>query len=243
MSVVKSLRRQARRVIIESMRVLLIEDSEHLRRSVSTALRKAGYAVDAAGDGEEGLWYAQSNPYDVIVLDLMLPKMDGLTLLQKFRRQGHSTQVLVLTARDTVADRVRGLQAGADDYLIKPFALEEFLARVQALCRRQYQQKDPCLNVGDLEINTAACSVTRGGRTIALTPREYRLLEYLARRAGDVVTRTEIWTHVYDEHAEPMSNAVDSAMCNLRKKIDLPDAVPLIGTRRGLGYVLGQSRT
>ena len=225
------------------MRVLLIEDSEHLRHSVSTGLRKAGYAVDTASDGEEGLWRAISNPYDVMVLDLMLPKLDGLTLLQRLRQSGHSTQVLVLTAKTTVADRVRGLQSGADDYLIKPFALEEFLARVQALCRRRYQQRDPCLNVSDLEINTAACSVTRGGRSIALTPREYRLLEYLARRAGDVVTRMEIWTHVYDEHTEPMSNAVDSAMCNLRKKIDLPDAVPLIGTRRGLGYVLGQPHT
>jgi len=221
------------------MRVLLIEDSEHLRRSVSTALRKAGYAVDAVGDGEEGLWYAQSNPYDVIVLDLMLPKMDGLTLLQRFRRQGHATQVLVLTARDTVADRVRGLQTGADDYLVKPFALEEFLARVQALCRRQYHQKDPCLIVGDLELNTAACTVKRAGRAVELTTREYRLLEYLARRAGQVVSRTDIWEHIYDEHTEPMSNAVDSAVCSLRKKIDPPGAPALLRTRRGLGYVLG----
>src|SRR5688572_10384127 len=169
------------------MRVLLIEDSEHLRHSVSTALRKAGYAVDTAGDGEEGLWHAGTNAYDVIVLDLMLPKLDGLTLLQQLRRSGHAVQVLVITAKTTVADRVRGLQTGADDYLIKPFALEEFLARVQALCRRQYHQRDPHLVVGDLEINTAACTVTRHGNAIELTRREYRLLEYLARRAGEVV--------------------------------------------------------
>jgi DNA-binding response OmpR family regulator len=222
------------------MRVLLIEDSEYLRRSVSTALRKAGYAVDAVGDGEEGLWYAETNPYDVIVLDLMLPGLDGLTLLQRFRGHGHATQVLVLTARATVADRVRGLQTGADDYLVKPFALEEFLARVQALCRRQYHQKDPCLVVGDLEINTATCTVKRSGRTVDLTTREYRLLEYLARRVDEVVSRTAIWEHIYDEHTEPMSNAVDSAVCNLRKKIDPPGVPALLRTRRGLGYILGR---
>lgn len=220
------------------MRVLLIEDSEHLRLSLCTALRKAGYAVDAAADGEDGLWQATSNPYDVIVLDLMLPKLDGLTLLERLRRDGYTSHVLVLTAKTTVADRVRGLQSGADDYLVKPFALEEFLARVQALCRRQYGQKDRCVNIGDLEINTAACTVSRGGRSIDLTPREYRLLEYLARRMGEVVSRTDIWLHIYDEQTEPMSNAVDSAICTLRKKIDAPDAAPLLVTRRGLGYVL-----
>ena len=223
------------------MRVLVVEDSEHLRRSISTALRKAGYAVDAAADGEEGLWAAESNPYDVLVLDLMLPKLDGLAVLSRLRKSGHSTSVLVLTAKASVEDRVLGLQAGADDYLIKPFALEEFLARVQALCRRQYNQKDPRLVVGDLEINTANCTVTRHGDTIDLTPREYRLLEYLARRKGQVVSRTDIWVHIYDEHTEPLSNAVDSAVCTLRKKLDFPGAAPLLVTRRGLGYVLEHS--
>jgi DNA-binding response OmpR family regulator len=223
------------------MRALLIEDSDQLRHSLCTALRKVGYAVDLAIDGEDGLWQASSQEYDVVVLDLMLPKLDGLVVLERLRRGGRALPVLILTARTAVADRVRGLQAGADDYLVKPFALEEFLARVQALCRRRYQQKDPCVKVADLEINTAACRVLRAGRAIELTPREYRLLEYLARRAGEVVSRTEIWLHVYDEHSEPMSNAVDSAVCTLRKKIDPPDAVPLLATRRGLGYVLGQS--
>jgi DNA-binding response OmpR family regulator len=218
--------------------VLLIEDSQPLQRSVSTALRQSRYAVDVTGNGTEGLWYAESNPYDVIILDLMLPGLDGLTILQRLRGRGQATPILVLTARDTVEDRVRGLQAGADDYLIKPFALEELLARVQALCRRQYQQRAPRLAVGDLEIDTVARTAYRGGRLIELTPREYRLVEYLARRAGEVVSRTEIWEHIYNDQTEPMSNAVDSAICSLRKKLDRPGLAPLLVTRRGLGYVL-----
>ncbi len=216
------------------MRVLIVEDSKILQRTVAAALRKAGYAVDATGDGEEGLWFAQQHAYDVIVLDLMLPGLDGLSILQRLRRQGQTTQILVLTARDTVEDRVRGLRTGADDYLIKPFALDELLARVQALCRRHYRKKSPRLSVGDLEIDPATRTACRGGRAIELTAREYRLLEYLATRAGEVVPRADIWAHVYDELTEPMSNAVDSAICILRKK--LPG---LIQTRRGLGYVLG----
>lgn len=221
------------------MRVLFVEDSKILQRSVATALRKSGYAVDVTGDGDEGLWYAEQHSYDVIILDLMLPGMDGLTILQRLRRQGRVTQVLVLTAKDTVEDRVRGLRTGADDYLIKPFALDELLARVQALCRRHYQKKAPHLRVKDLEIDTAARTVTRYGKHIELTPREYRLLEYLASRPGEVVSRTDIWAHVYDEHTEPMSNAVDSAICVLRKKIEPAGTTSLLHTRRGMGYVLG----
>ena len=221
------------------MRVLLVEDSKLLQRSVTTGLRKAGYAVDVTGDGAEGLWYAESSPYDVIILDLMLPGLDGLTILQRLRRQDCPTQVLVLTAKDTVEDRVRGLRTGADDYLIKPFALDELLARVQALCRRHYARKNPRVRIEDLEINTAARTVTRRGRPIELTAREYRLLEYLAARPGEVVSRTDIWAHVYDEHTEPMSNAVDSAICILRKKITPPGTTALLHTRRGMGYVLG----
>jgi DNA-binding response OmpR family regulator len=205
---------------------------------VSTALRKSRYAVDVTGDGAEGLWYAESNSYDVIILDLMLPVMDGLTILDRLRKQGRPAPVLILTARDTVDDRVRGLQAGADDYLIKPFALEELLARVHALCRRRYRQPAPRLTIGDLEINTAARTAKRGRQTLELSPREYRLLEYLACRAGEVVSRTEIWEHIYDEQTEPMSNAVDSAICTLRKKLDLPGLKPLLWTRRGMGYAL-----
>jgi DNA-binding response OmpR family regulator len=220
------------------VRVLLVEDSRILQRSVTAALRRSGYAVDVTSDGNEGLWHAETYPYDVVILDLMLPGLDGLSILQKLRGQERPTQVLVLTAKDTVEDRVRGLKMGADDYLIKPFALDELLARVQALCRRQYVRKNPRLRVGDLEIDTLACTVTRRGRAIALTPREYRLLEYLASRSGEVVSRTDIWAHVYDEHTEPMSNAVDSAICDLRKKLDLPGSAALLHTRRGMGYVL-----
>jgi len=215
------------------VRVLFVEDSKILQRTVAAALRRSGYAVDVAGDGNEGLWYAEAHSYDVVILDRMLPGPDGLTILQRLRRQGQTTQVLLLTAKDTVEDRVCGLRAGADDYLIKPFALDELLARVQALCRRHYQKKAPRMHIGDVEIDTAARTVTRGGRAIDLTPREYRLLEYFAARPGEVVSRADIWAHVYDEHTEPMSNAVDSAICILRKK--LPG---LLHTRRGMGYVL-----
>lgn len=192
--------------------------------------------MDATGDGEEGLWYAQSHSYDVIILDLMLPRLDGLSILEKLRQQGQTGQVLVLTAKDTVEDRVRGLRTGADDYLIKPFAMDELLARVQALCRRHYLKKSPRLRVQDLEIDPATRTVTRNGKAIELNPREYRLLEYLATRTGEVVSRTDIWAHVYDEHTEPMSNAVDSAICILRRKMGTPE---LLHTRRGMGYVLG----
>ena len=218
--------------------MLLVEDSERLRKSVGAALRKSGYAVDAAIDGEEGLWLAQSERYDAIVLDIMLPKRDGLSVVEELRRGGSAVHVLLLTARDTVDDRVRGLRAGADDYLVKPFALEELLARVQALCRRSYGVKQPCLAVGDLEIDTAMREVRRGGRPITLKPREYALLEYLALRQGEVVSRRDIEAHIYDEAVEPMSNVVDSAISVLRRRLSQAGAPPLIHTRHGHGYVL-----
>ena len=215
------------------MRLLLVEDSKRLLSSLTRGLRKAGYSVDATGDGREGLWYAESNDYDVIILDLMLPSMDGLTLLQRLRKQ-KDTHVLILTARDTVPDRVQGLQQGADDYLVKPFAFEELLARVQALCRRSYQRKNPQRTIGPLEIDLARKCVRCEGAPVDLSPREFMLLEYLALRQGEVVTRTEIEEHLYDGQVEPMSNVVDSAVCVLRRKIKHP----LIHTRRGLGYIL-----
>ena len=220
------------------MRILVVEDSTRLRQTVSTWLRRNGFAVDAAADGEEGLWLAETNEYDAIVLDIMLPKLDGLALLQKLRKQGRQTHVLLLTAKDTVPDRVRGLELGADDYLVKPFALEELLARVQALCRRAYGSKDSRLILADLVIDTTARKVTRAGKAIALQPREYALLEYLARRQGHIVTRTEIEEHIYGGAVEPASNAVDSAICSLRQKISDANSTPLIHTRRGLGYEL-----
>jgi DNA-binding response OmpR family regulator len=220
------------------VKVLLVEDSERLRRSVSAALKKSGYLLDATGDGQEGLWLAQSNDYDVLVLDIMLPGLDGLSLLHKLRQEGKATHVLLLTAKDTIEDRVRGLRTGADDYLIKPFALEELLARVEALCRRSYGSKQSRLVIADMEIDTAAKEVLRGGQPVHLKPREYLLLEYLARRAGQVVTRTEIEAHIYDNDVDPMSNVVDSAVCSLRKKLSGANPAPLIFTRHGLGYTL-----
>ena len=220
------------------MRILLVEDSERLRRSVSTSLKKSGYLTDSTGDGEEGLWLAQSNDYDVVVLDIMLPGLDGLSLLKRLREQGKTTHVLLLTARDTVEDRVRGLKLGADDYLIKPFALEELLARIEALCRRSYGTKQPRLIAGDLEIDTATKEVVRAGQPVRLKPREYLLLEYLARRVGQVVARSEIEAHIYDNEVDPMSNVVDSAICSLRKKLSVANSAPLILTRHGLGYAL-----
>ena len=220
------------------MRILVIEDSTRLRQTVSIWLRRNGFAVDASADGEEGLWLAENNDYDAIVLDIMLPKLDGLAVLRQLRKHGRQTHVLLLTAKDTVADRVHGLELGADDYLVKPFALEELLARVKALCRRAYGSKDSRLVIADLEVDTTARKVTRAGQAIPLQAREYALLEYLARRAGHIVTRTEIEEHIYGGAAEPASNAVDSAICSLRQKLADANPIPLIHTRRGLGYEL-----
>ena len=222
------------------MRLLLIEDYSPLRTSVAKGLREAGCAVDATGDGEEGLWYARSGDYDVIVLDLMLPKVDGLTILRRLRDQGNLVHVLILTAKDTVDDRVRGLELGADDYLVKPFAFDELLARVRALIRRKYEAKSAVVEVADLEIDTRTHSARRAGQAIELTAREYSLLEFLALRAGQVVTRTEIWDHVYDFAAEANSNVIDVYIARLRKKLERGGQPPLIHTRRGIGYVLGE---
>lgn len=222
------------------MRILIVEDSTRLQRTLATALRRSNYVVDVASDGEEGLWLADTQPYDLVVLDIMLPKRDGLSVLTELRRRGRDVHVLLLTARDTVADRVQGLRTGADDYLVKPFALDELLARIEALCRRAYGAKQPQLTVGDLSIDPVARAVRRAGVPIELTAREYLLLEYLARRRGHIVSRSEIEDHIYNGNVDPMSNVVDSAVCSLRKKIGTASALPLIHTRRGLGYVLDE---
>jgi DNA-binding response OmpR family regulator len=219
------------------VRLLLIEDSARLQRSLGLGLRRLGYALDIAADGPEGLRLAESNAYDVIILDLMLPGLDGLSLLRRLREGGGDAHVLILTARDTVDDRVRGLQTGADDFLVKPFAFAELVARVQALVRRRHGQKNPRVVVGPLEIDTAARTVSRQGAPVTLTPREYALLEYLATRQGQVVTRGEIEEHLYEGRIELNSNAVDSAVCALRRRLDPPGGESLIETRRGLGYV------
>ena len=224
------------------MRILFVEDSSRLRQSVGTGLKKAGYAVDVSGDGQEGLWYAESNDYDVIILDWMLPGLDGMSILGKLRERGRNAPVLMFTAKDAVQDRIQGLQSGADDYLVKPFAFEELLARVQSLARRGYGARRSQVAVGDLRIDMVSKTASRKGRPIDLAPREYRLLEYLALRRGEVVSRSEIEEHIYDERVDPMSNVVDSTVCGLRKKIDTRGAAPLIHTRRGMGYVLGEMK-
>jgi DNA-binding response OmpR family regulator len=207
-------------------------------RALQQGLEEEGFAVDVAYDGEEGNFKAQTANYDVIVLDLMLPKEDGLSLLQRWRRAGLNTHVLVLTARNGIDDKVKGLDSGADDYLSKPFQLEELLARLRALIRRGHQAKDPVLRVSDLEIDTAARTVKRAGKEIHLTPREYALLQFLAYHRGKVVTRSMIWEHLYDEHDENTSNVVDVYIRYLRNKIDKGFDVPLILTRWGEGYMM-----
>jgi DNA-binding response OmpR family regulator len=219
------------------MRVLVVEDSVRLQTYLGKGLRQHGYAVDSALDGEEGLFLAGSGDYDVIVLDLMLPKMDGLAVLRELRARRCATHVLILTARDTVGDRVTGLVAGADDYLIKPFAFDELLARIQALLRRSYGTKTPTLCFGDLEIDLAHRTAKRAGVVLELRPREYALLEYLVLRRGEVVPRADIERHIYDERVEPSSNVVDSAICSLRKVLDAPGSPSPIATRRGMGYI------
>jgi len=221
------------------MKILLVEDYAPIREAVADGLREAGYAVDAAADGDTGLRLAAATAYDVIVLDLMLPGVDGLTILRRIRAAGSQANVLVLTARDTTADRVTGLDLGADDYLVKPFAFEELLARVRALLRRNYDAQTPTIRVADVELHAATRSARRAGRPLALGAREYALLELLAARAGRVVTRAEIWEHVYAFHAEAESNVVEVLIFSLRRKLETDGLPRLIHTRRGQGYVLG----
>jgi DNA-binding response OmpR family regulator len=221
------------------MRVLIVEDQDRLRNWLKKGLEEADFAVDATGDGKEGLWYALGNSYDVIILDLMVPGMDGLSILRRLREAGHEDQVLILTAKDTVPDRVKGLDLGADDYLVKPFAFDELLARVRALVRRRYGKHSAVIEVGDLRIDTARRQVWRGEQEVTLRAMEYKLLEYLAHRAGETVSRTDIWEHLYDFRSHTVSNVVDVYIANLRRKLDRPGTKSLIQTRRGLGYVLG----
>lgn len=220
------------------MRLLVIEDAPRLRDTLGKALTRLGHAVDLAIDGDEGDMMGRATKYDAVVLDRMMPGKDGLEVLRGWRRDGIDTPVLLLTALDGVEEKVRGLGDGADDYLTKPFALAELVARLEALARRRYSQPDPKLKIGPLEIDTAAKSVSRDGEAIPLTAREFALLEVLARRTGQVLSREQIEAHLYAELDGPLSNAVDSAICSLRRKVCPPGAPALIHTRRGLGYVL-----
>jgi len=226
------------RGLIINMKILLIEDSVRLQKSIGLALKKSGYATDITGDGEDGLWMAESGAYDVIILDLMLPNKDGLTILKTLRDKGVNTHVLILTAKVAVDDRVRGLETGADDYLTKPFSIDELLARVGALVRRKYEQKNPALSIGNLQLDLNKREVQIGNTPLALAPREYKLLEYLCHRAGTVVARPEIESHIYEEASEIFSNAIDSTISILRKKMATVGCTLQISTRRGMGYVL-----
>jgi len=220
------------------MRVLVVEDNPRMVALLAEGLRESGYDVDTATDGESGLRRALDGDHDAIVLDLMLPKLDGMTVLDRLRRQRCATPVLILTARDEVDDRVRGLDTGADDYLAKPFAFDELLARLRAIIRRRHGGDASIIRIADLEVDTAAKTATRGGEAIALSAREYAILEALATRRGRVVTRDQLLDAVYAAGSEPTSNVVDVYVGYLRKKIDRAHARKLIHTRRGLGYVL-----
>ena len=221
------------------MRVLIVEDERRLAENIARSLREsASYAVDVAFDGEDGLYMAQSNPYDLVVLDLMLPKVDGLTLLKRLRADGGETPVLILTARDDKESVVTLLNAGADDYVAKPFDLGELLARAKALIRRGKGQSAAVLKVGDIEINTANLSVRRKGELVTLTAMEYRVLEYLAHRPGAVVSKTELLEHLYDFNWERFSNVIEVYISGLRRKLEDNSGTKLIHTLRGQGYML-----
>ena len=221
------------------MRLLLVEDDAKVAGFVRKGLTEEGFVVDHAGDGASGLALASSAAYDAAVIDVMLPGMDGLALIDELRRRRIQLPVIILSARRSVAERVEGLDAGDDDYLTKPFAFSELLARIQALIRRATNTPEPSgISVGELHIDLRARTVTRSDRPITLQPREYALLEYLARNAGRVVSKTMIIEHVWDYNFDPHTNIVESRICRLREKIDAGFATPLIHTVRGMGYVL-----
>ncbi len=220
------------------MRILVVEDYTPLRRAMVESLETAGYAVDASATGDEGLWYAQNHSYDTIVLDLMLPKVNGLEILEALRGVGNGVPIIVISARDSVDHRIEGLDAGADDCLVKPFALKELLARVRAQTRKTYDKKTSVLTVGDLTIDLSAKRVLRGEEEVKLTSREYSLLEYLAFRQGEVVSRQEIWDHVYNYYEDASSNAVDVYIGYLRRKLSGASGHSYIQTRRGQGYLM-----
>ncbi len=228
------------------MRILVVEDDKALSSLLVRALREESYAVDLAQDGQEAEWLAYENPYDAIVLDLMLPIKDGLTVLRNLRAGGISTPVLILTAKDTTQDVVKGLDEGGDDYLKKPFSLDELLARVRALLRRKDTEVATVIEVGPIKIDPSKKMVTRDGKPIELTAKEYALMEYFGRNAGVVLSRTQLSEHVWDMNFEPTSNVVDVYVGYLRNKIDKPWETNYIKTMRGHGYMLdveGRSAT
>ena len=221
------------------MRILLVEDEPDAARMLAKGLREQAYAVDLAVDGDAAIYQSSITDYDAVVLDVMLPGPDGMQVCRELRKRGCPVPVLMLTARDAVEDRIAGLDCGADDYLAKPFAFGELLARLRAVIRRGARPPVPeVIQVGDLRLDTAARHVQRRNRAVSLTAREYALLEYLAHHAGAVVSRADIAEHVWDEHYDPLSNVIDVYVQRLRRKVDLPGQDSLIRTRRGEGYQL-----
>src|SRR5271165_3766201 len=221
------------------MRLLLVEDETRIAHFVAKGLREESYAVDVVGNGEDALYQAEINDYDIVILDVMIPGLDGFATCRAIRAKGKRIPILMLTARDSVQDRITGLDAGADDYLIKPFEFGELLARLRALLRRPRDVRSPQISVDDLVLDTASQTAKRGKRTIPLTAKEYALLEFLARNAGRVIGRAEIAEHVWDETFDPFSNLIEVYINRLRRKIDDGAARPLLQTRRGSGYVFG----
>jgi DNA-binding response OmpR family regulator len=221
------------------MRLLLVEDDLQIASFIKKGLRQAGFAVDHAADGEDGLGLALNEPYDAAIIDIMLPKLNGLTLIEELRRKKTDTPVIILSAKRAIDDRVKGLQTGGDDYLTKPFAFSELLARVRALIRRASRTAEsPSLAVSDLSMNLFTREVKRGGRKIDLQPREYALLEYLMHNCETVVSKTMILEHVWDYSFDPKTNVIEAHICKLRSKIDKDCEIKLIHTIRGVGYVL-----
>ena len=223
------------------MRILLVEDDPRISNFIAKGLREQAYAVDVAANGEDALYQASINPYDLAILDVMIPAPDGFEVCRRLRQSGLRFPILMLTARDATDDRVQGLDTGADDYLTKPFEFRELLARLRALLRRSGELRPDRISVEDLVLDTAAQTAARGGKQIPLTTKEYALLEYLAHNAGRVVGREEISEHVWDESFDPFTNTIEVYVNRLRRKIDEPSAKPLIHTRRGAGYMLGDA--
>jgi two-component system copper resistance phosphate regulon response regulator CusR len=220
------------------MRILLVEDDRRIARFVAKGLREQAYAVDVTGDGDDAFYKVSINDYDAVILDVMIPGRDGFQVCRDMRSAGIAVPVIMLTARDTVQDRITGLDSGADDYLIKPFAVTELLARLRALLRRGQVVRPATICIADLFLDTRAQSATRSGRELSLTSKEYALLEYLAREEGRVVSRAEIAEHVWDENFDPLTNLIDVHINRLRRKVDSGFSTKLIHTRRGAGYIL-----
>ncbi|OGW03921.1 MAG: DNA-binding response regulator [Nitrospinae bacterium RIFCSPLOWO2_01_FULL_39_10] len=220
------------------MRITLIEDEKQLANIVKKGLEEEGYSVDVAHDGEEGLYMVENYPSDVVILDIMLPLLDGISILSSMRKKGIKTPVLLLTAKDTITDKIKGLDSGADDYLTKPFEFGELLARIRALIRRKADIKDTVIRIGDLEINTANREIKRGGKTIQLSAKEYAMLQYMAYNKDKIVSRTDLIEHIYDENFDVNSNVLDVYVNFLRNKIDKGFKKKMIHTVRGAGYIL-----